>query len=224
MVQTPLTEGMHAGEYIGESAMGIGYHNNPCTVNSGAELSAGTVLGLVLSGATVTAGDAVSTTGGTVGNGAVGDWTADDGAQAGPWAIEITKASSDGGEFLVRRPDGTVDGVGAVGTAYNGGINGTLEDGSADWAVGDTIPLVVSYPDGTPTVDAWDPDATDGTQTVGGILFDNVDATGGATPGVFTRRGPMTVNGNDLVYPDGADDDVIAAANAGLLALGIRVA
>lgn len=44
---TTLTEGMHEGEFIGELAMGVGYHVDPVTVLSGANLAACTVVGKV---------------------------------------------------------------------------------------------------------------------------------------------------------------------------------
>lgn len=42
-----LTEGKHEGEFIGELAMGIGYHVDEITVLSGQNLVAGAVLGKV---------------------------------------------------------------------------------------------------------------------------------------------------------------------------------
>lgn len=42
-----LNEGRHAGEFIGELAMGIGYHTETVTVLSGQVLSAGHVVGIV---------------------------------------------------------------------------------------------------------------------------------------------------------------------------------
>ncbi len=42
-----LTEGMHEGEFIGELAMGLGYHVDEITVLSGENLVAGAVLGKV---------------------------------------------------------------------------------------------------------------------------------------------------------------------------------
>jgi Bacteriophage lambda head decoration protein D len=42
-----LTEGKHEGEFIGELAMGIGYHVDPVTVLSGADLTACTVVGKI---------------------------------------------------------------------------------------------------------------------------------------------------------------------------------
>ncbi len=44
---TTLTEGTHEGEFIGELAMGIGYHVDPVTVLSGQNLVAGAVVGKV---------------------------------------------------------------------------------------------------------------------------------------------------------------------------------
>lgn len=42
-----LTEGMHEGEFIGELAMGIGYHVDAGTLISGQNLVAGTVVGKI---------------------------------------------------------------------------------------------------------------------------------------------------------------------------------
>jgi hypothetical protein len=42
-----LTEGKHEGEFIGQLAMGIGYHVDAITVLSGANLSACTVIGRI---------------------------------------------------------------------------------------------------------------------------------------------------------------------------------
>lgn len=149
------------------------------TLLSGAgALVAGTVLGAVLAAAaaTVTPGTPVSGSGGTVGNGARGTWTADAGAMAGTWRLVITAAASNGGTFEVVRPDGTVDGVGTVAVAYNGGINGTLADGSADWVVNDVIPIVVSYAGPFKYLKSVAA-ATDGSQVPDLILAQAADAT-----------------------------------------------
>lgn len=224
---TTLTEGMHEGEFIGELAMGIGYHVDEITLKSGNDLSAGTVLGAVELGTpTVTPGTPVSGTGGTVGNGTVGTWTADAGAMEGKWEIEITAAATNAGKFEVRRPDGTVDGVGTVAVAYNGGINGTLADGSTDWSVGDIIPVDVTY-DGDDRVTkyvAHDPSATDGSQVAAAILVPNCDASAADQTTRALLRGPAVVNGNDLTWHSGITDAEKALAESQLLALGIRVA
>lgn len=56
-----LTEGMHEGEFIGELAMGIGYHVDEVTVLSGQNLVAGTVVGAQTSGGKYVAYDNAGT-------------------------------------------------------------------------------------------------------------------------------------------------------------------
>ena len=53
-----LTEGMHEGEFIGEHAMGIGYHVKEVTLLSGENLAAGTVVGQITTGGKYIASDA----------------------------------------------------------------------------------------------------------------------------------------------------------------------
>jgi hypothetical protein len=78
-------------------------------------------------------------------NGAVGTWTVDAGAVPGNYLIRITGTGATAA-YDVEKPDGTLDGTGNVGTAYNGTINGTLADGSTDWAPGMyvTVPVTQS--------------------------------------------------------------------------------
>lgn len=220
-----LTEGMHEGEFIGELAMGVGYHVDAVTLEP-VDLAAGTVLGTIETGTpTATAGTPVSGTGGTVGNGTVGSWTADAGAMEGTWHLEVTVTGATG-KFKVVKPDGTVDGIGTIGTAYNGGINGTLADGANDWLVGDLIPIVVAY-SGTETVKMvveWDPEGTDGSQNASCILMKATDASSADVTTTALVRGPATVNLNDLTWKTGATAAQKAKACAQLLALGINVA
>jgi hypothetical protein len=56
-----LTEGKHAGEFIGELAMGQGYHCDQITILSGANLLAGTVIGRVTASGKYVAYDNVGT-------------------------------------------------------------------------------------------------------------------------------------------------------------------
>jgi hypothetical protein len=56
-----LTEGKHEGEFIGELAMGLGYHVDEITVLSGQVLSACTVLGKQTSGGKFVAFDNAGT-------------------------------------------------------------------------------------------------------------------------------------------------------------------
>lgn len=120
---TTLTEGMHTGEFIGECAMGIGYHVDNGTLISGQNLAAGTVVG------------------------------------------KITASSKD-------------------------------------------------------TILA--PGASDGSQTVSGIVYEACNATSGDKTAKFVRRGPMNANLTDLIWPGGISGPQKTAAIAQLLALGIK--
>jgi hypothetical protein len=89
---TTLTEGMHEGEFIGELAMGIGYHVDPVTVLSGENLVAGTVVGKQTSGGKYVAYDNAGT---------------DDGrrAVAGIIVADCNASAADkAGKVLVRGP------------------------------------------------------------------------------------------------------------------------
>lgn len=188
-------------------------------------LKAGTILGRQETGTpTVTASAAVSGSGGTVGNGAVGTWTADAGASEGKWRLHFTAETTDLGKFEVIRPDGTLDGVGTVGTAYNGGINGTLADGSADWKEDDYVEIDVSY-DGDDRVTVWgkvDLAATDGRQIARSILWDDRDDSASTQKATGTMRN-TAVNGNSLVYPTGATTAQKALIDQQLKDVGIIV-
>lgn len=171
---------------------------------------------------TVTPAAAVSASGGTPGNGAIGTVTADAGVPSGEWNIVIIEPAANGGVFEVSRPGGEVDGVGVVGTAYNGGINFTLADGSTDFAAGDRIKVTVGYAADGETV-AWDPTATDGSQYVTGIACYAAEAAVGVDDEIITlERGPAIVRRERIVYPAGATTDQKATAIVQLEALGIQ--
>lgn len=155
------------------------YTTRKITVAEGEVRDPGAVMGQALDAddATVTAGAAVSGSGGTVGNGAIGAVTCDDGAPAGVWHVRITAEATDAGSFVVERPDGSIDGYGEVAAAYNGGLNFTLADGSNNWQIGDYIPVTVSYDASTYKLSLAA--ATDGSQVPDVVLMQAVDATDG---------------------------------------------
>ncbi len=57
-----LTEGMHEGEFIGDKAMGIGYHVDEVTLVSGQDLAAGAVVAIISASGKYTAYDNASGT------------------------------------------------------------------------------------------------------------------------------------------------------------------
>lgn len=155
------------------------YTTRKVTILSGQNLVAGSGIGPVLDDAvaTVTPGAAVSGSGGTVGNGSIGTVTVDDGAMAGTWYVRITNPASNDGSFIVERPDGTIDGAGSVGDAYNGQLNFTLADGANDWVEDDYIPVVVSYASKKYKLSLAA--ATDGSKDIDFFLAQDCDASAG---------------------------------------------
>ena len=69
----------------------------------------------------------------------------------------------------------------------------------------------------------YDAAATDGTETVAGISYDNVDATDADALGATITLRDSEVNGKDLVYQDSADEAAILTTNTELKALNIIV-
>ncbi|PHY20924.1 head decoration protein [Caulobacter sp. BP25] len=184
------------------------------------------VLGAILTGTpTVSAAAAVSPNGGTPGNGAVGSLTADAGAMEGVYQVLIIEPAANGGTFEVQRPDGTVDGAGVIGTAYNGMINFTLADGANDFVSGDRIAITVDYPlTGARKFAAIDFSAANGLQNAAGIAPKAYSVPDGSDlTGVALRRGPMLVRAEELAWPAGATADQKAGATAQLASLGIVV-
>jgi phage tail sheath protein FI len=85
--------------------------------------------------------------GGNTGDGTMGSLTADTGAAVGAWRVICGIAAANGGTFSVLKPDGSLDGLAVVGTAYNSsnGINFTIADGAEDFVVGDEFVVTVAH-------------------------------------------------------------------------------
>jgi hypothetical protein len=210
-----------SGCYLGETAA-LNIVNEEIVVLSGSgALVPGTVLGQVTEGGTQTVAAAVAG-GGNTGNGTVGSLTGDAGAPTGTYTIEIVEPASNGGTFRVEKPDGTLDGTGTIGAAYNGSINFTVADGAADFVVGDRFSVAVSYASSAKYA-PHDPAGTDGRETGVAILFHAVDATSGDVKTVATVRGPATINGNMLTYKSGISAGDKAAVNQALRNRGMAV-
>lgn len=220
-----LTEGMHAGEALGEFALGPAYHNDKVTVLSGQNLSANAVVGSVPSATVASAAKA----GGNTGN---GTFVVDATAPAQPRVIEgvytlrCVTAVTNGGVFRLERPDGVV--IGDVTIPPGAGnsititenIKGVLTDGGTDFIVGDGFDIAVSAL--SEKIVEYDPAATNGGQIMRGILIAAVNATGGDAVGVVASRGPGTVNSNDLVWKSGLTTAQKETGKRALLARGIR--
>jgi hypothetical protein len=213
---TILTEKIYPAEFILSEAPGK-RSRTLVTIGLSQTLKAGAVLGAVLLGA-LSAAAAVAQAGNT-GNGVFGAATVDAGAQTGDYKIVFIEPNTNLGNFQVVRPDGTVDGTGKVGTAYDGMINFTIADGATDFASGDLFTVTVSAAAATKVYKAINLAAVDGTQTVAGILYAAVTTDGSTTQKAVVIDADAEVNGGLLDY----NGQTTATVNAGLLALGIKV-
>jgi hypothetical protein len=70
---------------------------------------------------------------------------------------------------------------------------------------------------------AYDPDATDGTETAVAVLWDKADASAGDVTATALVRGPALANRHDLVFAGTPSEPEITAALAALAAAGIIV-
>lgn len=210
-----------SGAYLGESAA-LNIVNEEITILSGAGvLDPGTVLGQVAEGGAATVVTAAGA--GNTGNGVFAATpTADAGAPAGTYSVQIIEPAAAAGTFRVERPDGSLDGTGNVGVAYNGTINFTLNDGAVDFVAGDSFSVTVSW-SSTTKYAAHDPAAVDGRETAAAILFHEVDATASDQKSVATVRGPATIFEPYLTFKTGISAADKTAAKEALRAKGMAV-
>lgn len=167
---TILKETNHTAEFLLNEGNGH-ISREQITIASGTALEAGTVLGKITTGTSVTA----TATAGNTGNGTVGAITLGSGAKKGDYALTIIEPAAGAGTFQVEAPDGKVVGAGNVGTVFSkGGLSFTLAAGATDFAAGDAITITVA--EGSGKWKAYDADSTDGSQEAAGILYAAVDA------------------------------------------------
>lgn len=137
------------------------------------------------------------------------------------FTVLATAADGNSGTFAITAPDGTALPEATVAVAYaNGHLGFTINDGAADYAVGDIFTVAVAAGSGQAVeVDA---SAVDGSQKAYGFLAGAVDATSAAKPGVVVVRDAIIVS-TDLAWPSGATPDQKTAWLADLDAAGIVV-
>lgn len=155
---------------------------------------------------------------GNTGNGAMGAVTVDANADLGVYRVVITDAAANAGNFAVEKPDGSLDGAGTVGVAYNGSINFTLADGATDFAVNDAFEIEVTIGDAEELWVAWEIGLT-----AAGVSFDHCVTGEAETASAVIIDGDAEVNGNLLAYPEGATLSEKVEAREQLRRLGIKV-
>lgn len=204
----------HAGEFLISEAS---RSRSRETVDVAAEQTwlPGTLVAQSLVGALAAEATAAA---GNTGNGAMGAVTVDANAPLGVYRVVITDAEANAGNFTVERPDGSLDGVGTVGVAYDGSINFTLADGATDFAVNDAFEIEVTIGDADERWVAWEIGLT-----AGGVSFDHAVTGEAETAKAVIIDGDAEVNGNLLAYPEGATLSEKVEAREQLRRLGIKV-
>ncbi|HZU64978.1 MAG TPA: head decoration protein [Novosphingobium sp.] len=211
---TPISELWHGwGFLVWEPSDGI-YTREQISLAAGyGIITAGTVLGALLTGTATEVALGTNT-----GNGTFGAITVGTGAAQGNYVVEFDDAT----HFIVSSPTGVEIGHGTVGVAFSaGGIGFTITAGATAFAPADGFVITVA---GTLTYAPYDPTQTNGLQNAVAILGSGrKDTTNAAQKAAGVVRGPTVVNASELVW--GANVTTAAqqqAGLAGLLANGIR--
>jgi hypothetical protein len=183
------------------------------------DLKPGTMLGRVAVGAlSATAGAAVSGTGAAPGNGTFGAITVDPGAPVGRYMLRFTDAT----HFEMLLPDGTIEGNGTLGVAYDGNLNFTHTAGGTPYVEDDRVPVDVVAGAASGQYKPIDPAAKDGTQIWAGILFGRRGASAATQRATSVAR-HQVVNGNLLTYVNAVNGAQKAAIEAQAAAAGVII-
>jgi len=210
---TLITEGRYTGDFLASEASGA-RSRDEIVVNQGQNLGVGTVLGRISTGAAAPAPG-----GDNVGNGVMGTITVGHNALAGNYLLEITAEASNAGEFTLHDPKGNLVGTGNVASAFTSThLSFTLADGSEDFDEGDTFVIAVTTVPGQYV--AYAPNASNGSQTAIGILWEDTNATDEAQRAVAITR-DAEVKADLLVWPTGFTPAQIATGTTQLEARGI---
>lgn len=214
-------EGAHTGEFLISEAPGT-RSREVITIAASQTIDPGQILGQVTRG--VLSGTAAALGAVTSGLGTIGSITVDAGAPLGDYKVVCIEPGSNAGAFVVERPDGTIDGHGTIGVAYNGAasINFTWAD-ATDAVAGDGYVITVVAADATAQDEykALDLEATDGTEIPAAIAYEAVITGVGETRDSVGIVRDVEVNDNLITYPDAATDDEKAAIRTTLNGKGV---
>ena len=222
---TKLTETTHAMACLVSEPESF-YAREEITIGASQTLEACSVVGMIPANTgAVTVGTAtVHGTGNGVVTNATPAYSAD--VQEGTYRVMFTEFDTDVAQYQVVRPDGSIDGVGQTGAAYDGQVKFSgITNGSTDWTVGTylTIPVTIADVATAGEYFAHNPDATNGCQHAAAVILYPVTTGSGETKTVTAWvRGPVELRADDLVWPHvGITSPEKAAAAAELAAIGI---
>ena len=221
---TTLTEGQHAGEFLVSEAPGA-RSRETITIGRSQTLVAGQVVALIPTdtGAVTVGAPAFTGTGDGTCTRATPAYGA--GVQEGTYIVRLLEGVAQGGNFQVIRPDGTIDGIAVIGTAYEGQIQFTLADGSTDFSNAAQFTLAVAIANATnaTTYVAFNQDGTDGSAIAAAVLWDAVTTGSGADGSAVAIVRDAEINGGDLVWPADLEAGELTTATAQLALNGIIV-
>lgn len=217
-----IVETGHGPEFLLSEANGYRSRKN-IVVGASQTLLAGAVLGLISIGTLSAAAAAVA------GNTGAATITASPAVAVGtPTGVYKLTAVSTGATavFVLESPDGVALGDAITGTAATiAGIGPfTITDAGTDPAIGDQFTITVT--DATATGEGQyvkhDPEGTNGSQNVAGVLYNAVTTGAGETADAVAIVRDAEVIGSRLVWDDHDAGEKTAAMNA-LDALGVIV-
>ena len=211
---TPISESRHTGGFVvWDPSDGMTSREAVLLLMGSGILTAGLVLGAILTGGAAVA----AAIGANTGNGAIGAIVAAAAAKVGIYTVEF----DDPTHFVVSDPTGVEVGHGNTGASVTiGGLTFTITPGGTAFAPGDSFAITVS---GVPKYVPFDPTAADGRQIAAAILWSGYrDTTLADKKAVVCLRGPMRVNASELVWGANVTTQAqMAAALAQLVKLGI---
>ncbi|KUR80763.1 head decoration protein [Novosphingobium sp. FSW06-99] len=205
---TPFTETWHAwGFVIWEPSDGMVTRSQITLAAGYGTITAGTVLGALLTGT-----GSVVALGTNTGNGTFGAITVGSQAALGNYSV-IFEAPT---EYVVLGPNGQEVGHGVTGAAFNaGGLGFTITAGGTAFVAGDSFALTVV---GTEQYAPYDPTQNNGLQNACAILGSGYKNTASAAQlAAAIVRGPCRVNVGELVW--GANVTTTPQQNAAIAAL-----
>ena len=219
---TTLTETGHSFGFLVSEAAGT-RSREVLTIGRSQTILAGQVLAHIptdTGAVTVGAGAFTGTGNGTC---TLADPAYGAGVQEGTYIVRLIEGSSNGGNWEVRRPDGTIDGYAVVGTKYAGQVQFTIADGATDFsnAAQWTILVTIANAANAGKWVAFSQDGTDGSEVAAAIAGTDVTTGANADGSVVAIVRDAEVNGAELVWPSDIEAGEITAAIAQLAAVGI---
>lgn len=207
---TTKTEVLHAGGFLISELPDL-MSRKQAVLNTGQNLIAGTVLGVLLSAAAAVAGTNTGTGAVTVGA-AIGPATV-----PGVYKLLCVAAAGNAGTFNFYAPDGSlIRQITVAGGAHvSEHLTITIAD-ATDFIVGDSFTIIVSEGD----YEQLDVAATTGEQSAAAVLFAAVDATSADKACVVVNNNAVLLAA-ELAWPVGISDANKAIATQRLLNRGI---